>query len=318
MKRLFISAAAGILALGPIAAYPAAAQSQILNLQDADIRIFIQDVAKATGRTFIVDPRVTGKVTIASQEPLSKTELFEVLLSTLRANGLVAVPAGGGAFRIAPEQGAATQPSSLGSTSGQGFATQVFRLRNIDAAAAAETLKPLIGAQGVVAPGRRSNTLVVADYADNLGRIRTLISQIDQDRSVIETITLRSMSAREMTGIVNDLLKSPGDESAARNPLVSVLLVESSNSLVLRGDPDIISRLRPVITDLDRRAQSNGDVRVVRLQHASADQLVPMLQQLVGQASTATTTTMTTSGATSAGSSNTDSSTRSGRLSWCS
>lgn len=303
MKRLFISAAAGILALGPIAAYPAAAQSQILNLQDADIRIFIQDVAKATGRTFIIDPRVTGKVTIASQEPLSKTELFEVLLSTLRANGLVAVPAGGGAFRIAPEQGAATQPSSLGSTSGQGFATQVFRLRNIDAAAAAETLKPLIGAQGVVAPGRRGNTLVVADYADNLGRVRTLISQIDQDRSVIETVTLRSMSAREMTGIVNDLLKSPGDESAARNPLVSVLLVESSNSLVLRGDPDIISRLRPVITDLDRRAQSNGDVRVVRLQHASADQLVPMLQQLVGQASTATPTNMTASGATSAGSS---------------
>ncbi|WP_269716785.1 type II secretion system secretin GspD [Caulobacter sp. NIBR2454] len=295
MKRLLISAAVGVMAFGPLATGPALAQSQVLNLQDADIRVFIQDVARATGRTFIIDPRVSGKVSIASQEPLSKTELFEVLLSTLRANGLVAIPAGGGAYRIAPEQGAATQPSSLGS-SGQGFTTHVFRLRNIDADAAAETLKPLIGAQGVVTAGRRSNTLVVADYADNLGRIRALIGQIDQDRSVIETITLRSMSAREMAGVVNDLLKAPGEESNARNALMSVLVVESSNSLVLRGDADIITRLRPVITDLDRRAQSNGDVRVVRLQHASAEQLVPMLQQLVGQASTSTTTTSTTSG----------------------
>ena len=264
---------------------PVFAQEQVLNLRDADIRIFIQDVARATGQTFVIDPRVQGKVSVASQEPLSRSELFEVMLSTLRANGLVAIPTGAGGYRIAPEEGAASQPSSAGG--GLGFATQVFRLRTLEAAAAAETLKPLVGRQGVILPSRRGNLLVVADYADNLRRIRTLLSQIDQDSSVTETITLRSSSAREMGEVVNDLLKAPGDPAGARNGVVSVVVVASSNSLILRGEAATIRPLLNTIADLDRRAESSSDIRVIQLQHANADQLLPVLQQLVGQTVTA-------------------------------
>ncbi|MBW0151038.1 MAG: type II secretion system secretin GspD [Phenylobacterium sp.] len=274
-----------MLSLGAgLAPAPAAhAQSQVLNLQDADIRVFIQDVAQATGQTFIIDPRVQGKVSISSREPLSRTELFEVMLSTLRANGLVAVPAGSGVYRITPEEGAAAQPSSLSGSGGYGFSTQVFRLRNIDAASAAETLKPLIGRQGVVMPSPRGNLIVVADYADNLARIRSLLAQVDQDRTLTETVTLRSSSAREIAGVVNQVLNSPGAEPGARNALVSLVVVESSNSLVLRGEPDAVRAMLALIADLDGRAETSGDVRVINLQHASAEQLLPVLQQLVGQ-----------------------------------
>ncbi|MDZ4318438.1 MAG: type II secretion system secretin GspD [Phenylobacterium sp.] len=283
MKRLI--ALCLMLSLGAgLAPAPAAhAQSQVLNLQDADIRVFIQDVAQATGQTFIIDPRVQGKVSISSREPLSRTELFEVMLSTLRANGLVAVPAGSGVYRITPEEGAAAQPSSLSGSGGYGFSTQVFRLRNIDAASAAETLKPLIGRQGVVMPSPRSNLIVVADYADNLARIRSLLAQVDQDRTLTETVTLRSSSAREIAGVVNQVLNSPGAEPGARNALVSLVVVESSNSLVLRGEPDAVRAMLALIADLDGRAETSGDVRVINLQHASAEQLLPVLQQLVGQ-----------------------------------
>jgi general secretion pathway protein D len=265
---------------------PAAAQEHVLNLQDADIRVFIQDVARATGRTFIIDPRVQGKVSVASQEPLSRAELFDVLMSTLRANGLVAVPTGSGAYRISPEEGAAQQPASAGVSAGYGFATQVFRLRNLDAASAAETLKPLVGRQGAILPSSRGNMLVVADYADNLRRIRSLLAQIDQDRAMTQTVTLRSSSAREIAGVLNDLLKAPGADPQARNGVVSIVVVESSNSLILRGDAEAVRPLLGVVADLDRRAESAGDVRVVTLQHANAEQLVPVLQQLVGQAVT--------------------------------
>lgn len=287
MKRLI--ALCLMLSLGAgLAPAPAAyAQSQVLNLQDADIRVFIQDVAQATGQTFIIDPRVQGKVTISSREPLSRTELFEVMLSTLRANGLVAVPAGSGVYRITPEEGAAAQPSSLSGAGGYGFSTQVFRLRNIDAASAAETLKPLIGRQGVVMPSPRGNLIVVADYADNLARIRSLLAQVDQDRTLTETVTLRSSSAREIAGVVNQVLNSPGAEPGARNALVSLVVVESSNSLVLRGEPDAARAMLDLIADLDGRAETSGDVRVINLQHASAEQLLPVLQQLVGQSPTA-------------------------------
>ncbi len=62
---------------------------------------------RPTGRTFIIDSRVQGKVSVVTDRPLSKSEYFEIFLSTLRANGLVAVPATGGSFRIQPADGAA-------------------------------------------------------------------------------------------------------------------------------------------------------------------------------------------------------------------
>ncbi|MDP1618225.1 MAG: type II secretion system secretin GspD [Phenylobacterium sp.] len=286
MKRLIALAIllASGASLGPTPV--AYAQQQTLNLQDADIRVFIQDVARATGQTFIIDPRVQGKVSISSNEPLSRNELFEVMLSTLRANGLVAVPAGAGVYRITPEEGAAAQPSSLSGGGGYGFSTQVFRLRNIDAVSAAETLKPLIGRQGVIMPSPRGNLLVVADYADNLTRIRSLLGQVDQDRTLTETVTLRSSSAREIASVVNQVLNPPGADPGSRNGIVSLVVVESSNSLILRGEPEAVRPLLDLVRDLDSRAETSGDVRVINLQHADAEQLVPVLQQLVGQAPT--------------------------------
>lgn len=295
MKRLLtLLVLVACVVVGPVA--PAYAQQQVLNLQDADIRAFIQDVSRATGQTFIIDPRVQGRVSVASQDPLSQGELFEVLLSTLRANGLMAIPTGSGAYRIVPEEGAAQQPA----TAAAGFVTQVFRLGALDATSAAELVKPLVGRQGLVLPSRRGNLLVVADYADNLRRIRSLLNQVDQDRALTETVTLRSSSAREIGAVINDLLKAPGDEPGARNGLVSVVVVESSNSLILRGEATAVRPLLGIIADLDRRAETSADVRVIQLQYANAEQLTPVLQQLVGQTVSQTPDTATSNGGGSA------------------
>lgn len=280
MKRLLIPALAAVLAVSPpmLAAGPAWAQAQTLNVQGADIRAFIQDIARVTGQTFIIDPRVSGTVSVVSDRPLSRTELFEVFLSTLRANGLVVARTSSGAYRVAPAEGAAQAPATGGA---EGFATEVFRLRNIDATSAAETIAPLVGAQGSVTANPRGNTVVVADFSDNLSRIRSLIASIDVDRSSFEVVTLTSSSAREIARVMNELLAPTGGQPG--QGLVTVVPVESSNSVILRGDPDAVARVRPLIQDLDGRAGSAGDVRVIFLDHASADQIVPMLQQIVGQ-----------------------------------
>jgi len=280
-----IALAALLVLQGPLAAAPAMAQSgqrQTLNVQGADIRAFIQDVARSTGRTFIVDPAVTGTVTVTSDRPLSRAELFEVFLSTLRANGLVVTPTGSGAYRISPAQGAAQGPATVGA---ERFATEVFQLRNIDAASAAETIRPLVGAQGQVLANAGANSVVVADFADNLARIRALIGRIDVDRTGFEVVTLENSSAREIAAVLQSVLAPPGGQPG--QGMVSVTPVESSNSVVLRGDPTAVARVRPLIEDLDRRAQSADDVKVVFLQHANAEALLPVLQQIVGQPVTA-------------------------------
>lgn len=288
--------AAVLAAQGPLAAAPALAQSQTLNVQGADIRAFIQDVARSTGRTFIVDPGVSGTVTVSSERPLSRTQLFEVFLSTLRANGLVVTPTASGAYRISPAQGAAQGPATVGS---ERFSTEVFQLRNIDAAAAAETIRPLVGAQGQVLANPGANSVVVADFADNLVRIRALIGRIDVDRTGFEVVTLQNSSAREIAAVLQTVLAPPGGQPGSG--MVSVTPVESSNSIVLRGDPAALARILPLIGDLDRRAESADDVKVVFLQHADAEALLPVLQQVVGQPVTAASANAPASGRSGAG-----------------
>lgn len=274
------TAAPALLAVAPAMAQ----ERQTLNVQGADIRAFIQDIARLTGRTFIVDPAVTGTVTVSSDRPLTRAQTYEIFLSTLRANGLVVIPTTSGAYRIAPAQGAAQGPSSTGT---ERFVTEVFTLRNIDAASAAETIRPLVGASGQVLANPAGNTVVVADFADNMGRIRSLIARIDVDTAAFEVVTLENSSAAEIAAVLDQVLAPPGGQ--AGQGMVSVTPVVSSNSVVLRGDPAAVARVRGLVEDLDSRAQSSADVQVVFLQHADADQLLPVLQQLVGQPVTTAT-----------------------------
>ncbi|MBW8367081.1 MAG: type II secretion system secretin GspD, partial [Arenimonas sp.] len=290
-----------LLATAPLNLHAQAApKEEALNLQGADLRAFIQDVSRATGSKFILDPRVQGNVTISSEEALSPSDLLGVLLVTLRAHGLVAIPAGNGTYRVVPDETAAQQPASAGAEDGQGFATMVVPLRNVDARTAAETLKPLVGRGGVVAPTPQGNSLLIADYADNLRRLRGLVGQIDQDRSDIRIVTLRNSAAREIAAVLAQLTAVPGGPDGARAGTLSVIPVDSSNSLMLRGDPLAVERMALIVADLDERAETSGDVRVVRLQHANAEQLLPVLQQIMGQPATDTAVGTEATGAAAA------------------
>ncbi len=264
-----------------IFAEPLAAQ-QTLNVRDADIRAFVQDAARVTGQTFIVDGRVTGKVSVVTDRPLSRSEYFEVFLSTLRANGLVAIPMRGGGYRIQPADGAATQPTRVGSRAAtpSQFVTEVFRLRSIDAASAVETLRPLVSREGSMTANRNANSLVVADYADNIRRIRDLIRQIDRDSAATQIVTLDNAGAREIAVALQGLAGQGGSEGG-RSP-VSVVAIDSSNAVALRGDPTSVARFAAMAKQLDARAQSGAEIRVYWLNHANAATLLETVQSLIG------------------------------------
>lgn len=264
-----------------IIAEPLVAQ-QSLNVRDADIRAFVQDAARVTGQTFVVDGRVSGKVSVVTDRPLSRSEYFEVFLSTLRANGLVAIPMRGGGYRIQPSDGAATQPSRVGSkaASPSQFVTEVFRLRSIDATTAVETLRPLVSREGSITANRNANSLVVADYADNIRRIRELVRQIDRDSAATQIVTLDNAGAREIATALQGLTGQGGGEGG-RAP-VSVAAIDSSNAIALRGDPTSVARFAAMAKQLDARAQSGAEIRVYRLEHANAETLLETVQSLIG------------------------------------
>ncbi|ETI62892.1 type II secretion system protein D [Sphingobium sp. C100] len=290
-RKLLLSAAMALALAAPIAS-PVQAQ-QTLNVRDADIRAFIQDAARVTGRTFIIDNKVQGKVSVVTDRPLSRSEYFEIFLSTLRANGLVAVPAPGGAYRIQPVDGAAGQPSGVGRAANRNsFVTEVFRLRSIDAASALETLRPLVSKEGSVTANRAGNSVVVADYADNVSRIRQVIARIDRDTAATQMVALKNAGAREIATSLQALVSSGGGENAAPSA-ATVVPIDSSNSVAIRGDAGTVARLANMARELDRQAASGTEIRVYWLEHADAEKLLPVLQQLVGQSTNEPVTSST-------------------------
>jgi len=289
MKKLF---------LGPVVALALAAgvhAQTTLNVRDADIRAFIADAAKVTGRTFIIDNRVAGKVTVVTDRPLSRSEYFEIFLSTLRANGLVAVPTSGGAFRVQPLDNAASQPSRIGvaGAARNSYVTEIIRLRAIDAQSAVETVRPLVSAQGSVSANRGGNSLVVVDFADNIRRIREVLRRIDTDTSSTRVVALKNASAKEIATALQGLIGTgtgggQGGQGggAGSGPSASVVAVEGSNAVALRGDPTTVARFAQVAADLDQKARNGTEIKVVFLENADAEQLLPVLQELVGQTPT--------------------------------
>lgn len=271
-----------MLAAALVSATPAPAVAQYtLNVREADIRAFIQDAARITGRTFVIDGRVNGKVSVVTDRPLSRSEYFEIFLSTLRSNGLVAVPGPNGSYRVQPIDGAAAQPGRIGSRGAaqNQFVTEIIRLRHIDAVAAVETLRPLVSAQGSLTANRNANSLVVADFADNIRRIRSLAASIDRDSSTSQIVTLKNAGAREIAAALTALVPAAGE--GARAP-VAIVPIDSSNAIALRGDQAMVARFVAMATDLDQKAAGGTELRVYWLEHANAETLLPTLQQLVG------------------------------------
>lgn len=265
-------------------AQPVMAQ-HVLNVRDADIRAFIADAARVTGRTFVVDGRVQGKVTVVTERPLNRAEYFEIFLSTLRANGLIAIPLPNGSYRIQPTDNAASQPSRLGTqgASANQYVTEVIRLRYVDATQAIETLRPLVSPQGSVTANRNANSLVVVDFADNVRRVRALIQSIDRDASATRLVHLRNSGAREMAASLQQLgAGQAGANGAPATGGVTVSAFDSSNSIAIRGDAAQVERFVALANELDERAASAAEIRVYTLQHADAARMLPTLQQLVG------------------------------------
>jgi general secretion pathway protein D len=282
MKRFVVASAL----LGIATVHQIAIAQQVLNLRDADIRAFIQDASRVTGRTFIIDPRVQGKVSVVTDRALSRSEYFEVFLSTLRASGLVAVRTSNGAYRIQPIDTAATQPGRVGSAGAarNQFVTEVIRLHSADAPSTVETIRPLVSREGSVTANKSGNSLVIADFADNVRRIRELVRRIDGDDVVTKIIPLKNAGAREIAGALSSI-----SWTGTSGGSVLVVAIDASNSVALRGDPLNVAKYVDIIADIDRRAAASSEIRVVFLQHADAEKLVPVLQQLAGQSTASIT-----------------------------
>src|SRR4029077_19988 len=112
LRSLVVCACAVLMAASLASAQPAAQAQRITpNFKDADITQIAEAVAAATGKNFIIDPRVRAQVTMLSSASMSPEAFYEAFLSILQVYGFIAVPAGGNVIKILPDTNARTLPA---------------------------------------------------------------------------------------------------------------------------------------------------------------------------------------------------------------
>ncbi|HFD81156.1 MAG TPA: type II secretion system protein GspD [Gammaproteobacteria bacterium] len=262
---------------------PLVAQTITLNLKGADINALIGTVAEVTGKNFIVDPRVKGKVTVISSRPMDADEVYQVFLSILKVHGFAAVPSGA-VIKILPDVSAKQDaiPNASDQHPGRGdeMVTRVVQVDNVAAAQLVPILRPLVPQQGHLAAYPSTNVLIISDRADNVERLVHIIRRIDKvSDSEIEVIRLEYASAAEVVRILNALNRgAPGKGKAPAGSSSTLVADERTNSVLLGGERSSRLRLRAIISHLDTPLEQDGNTKVIYLKYAKAADLVDVLR----------------------------------------
>ncbi len=253
-----------------------------VNFQDVDITTVINSVSRITGRTFIVDPRVKGKVTIMASHDVAEEELYSIFLSILQVHEFAAIEEGG-VVKIVPLARVKHDSSSIefgskktGARPADSMETRLYKLKNVPADKLVAILRPLVDSKSYLAAQVDSNMLIISDRAANIERLLKIVEQVDQPRSgELEIIKLEYADARDVVQIIEGL-----EDKVPKGGSQDVRLISDSrtNSILLSGTESKVLKIKTLVSYLDTPIESEGDTQVVFLRYAKAKDLLPILQ----------------------------------------
>ena len=275
-----------VLGTAPLGASTEGTNGQaVMNFVGADIESVIKAVGQYTNTTFIVDPRVKGTINLVSEKPVSKTQAFDLLASTLRLQGY-AVVRGDGFVKVVPEADAKLQvaPTRPASVRGDQIATQIFSLNYESATNILPVLRPLISPNNTINANPGNNTLVVTDYAENLQRLGKMIAALDVPAvNDLDVIPIRYAVASDIAVMASKLLDAGSAAPGASDSARTIIMADSrTNSVVIRAPSAGRANLaKSLIAKLDQPTTNAGNVHVVYLKNADAVKLAKTLRAIV-------------------------------------
>ena len=268
----------------------ASAESWKVNLQDADIKAFINEVATITDQNFVLDPRINGNVTVISNKALSREEIYQLFLSVMQVNGIAAIDSGT-TIKLVPDNVAKQSGVAVdlrGDSVGEALATRVIYLTNTQAAEVLGVIRPLMpqSAHAAAVPG--VNALVLSDRADSLNQLTSLIRDLDSNvNDSLQVIPLRHVDAERMMELISALVASAGSGQAqGGSNQLKVIADTSSDRLLVKGSPEMIAKVKEMVNQLDTTPTRRlSGLRVFRLKYASASHIAEMLRGLLANQS---------------------------------
>lgn len=261
---------------------PLGSQPVSLNFVDADIQAVVRGLSRATGRQFLVDPRVTGSLTLVSEGEVPAHQAYDMLLAALRMQGFSVVDVGGVAH-VVPEADAKLLGGPVYSAdrpAANGMLTRTFRLHYENAVNLIPVLRPIVSPNNPINAYPGNNTLVITDYADNLARVAQLIDSIDSPSAIdTDVVQVQNGIAVDIAGMVSQLLEQPGSDATQK---ISVVGDPRSNSIIIRaGSPERTELARNLVYKLDNAQSNPSNLHVVYLRNAQAAKLAQALRGLL-------------------------------------
>jgi general secretion pathway protein D len=250
----------------------ASAQEQVrINFRDADIRSVIESVAEITGKSFVLDPRVKGKVTIIAPQAIDSSLLYSAVLSAIQVQGFQAVE-DGAVTRIVPFNQSFSFAGGIGDNK---LETQVLKIKYVQASTLVPVLKPMLSNGARLMAFAQSNYLVVSDIRSNLNRLKALIKEMDDpDHSMVEVINLDHISAAEAVHIAGQLKQLQKQDLS--------LVEDGLNNRVIISGPGIArSAFKNMLKSLDIPSTKKGGVEVIYLDYSRAVEIKPIIDGML-------------------------------------
>lgn len=259
-----------------------APQGRIWNLRNADIRAVIAEVSRVTGKNFLIDPRVQGKISIVSSSPLNDKALYSVFLSMLQVSGYAAIPSGS-VIKIIPNIDAKTVTAdSLRAPNdrprGDDMLVSVIPVHYVPAEQLVPVLRPLMPQWSSVSAYSPSNMLILSGRASNIKQMSRIIHQVDSSSANgIDVVRLQHALAMDVVATLKDVIKvQPGSGTRQQATLAAD---DRSNAILVSGNRTERLRIRLLIARLDQQSRygSDSNTQVVYLNYLRAEDLVPIL-----------------------------------------
>ena len=251
---------------------PFAAETVQINFRDADIRSVIESVAEITGKSFVLDARVKGKVTIISPGPIDSSLLYQAIISAIQVNGYQAVE-DGAVTRILPIN---SSYQFAGGDGDNALITEIIKINHVQAATLVPVIKPFLSNGARMFAFAQSNYLVIADIQSNVKSAKRIIEKMDDpDQNSVEVINLKYISAGEAVHIAGQLKQLQKQELS--------LVEDGLNNRVIVSGPSIArTSFKNMLKRLDLPSTKKGNVEVIYLDYSRAAEIKPIIDGLLG------------------------------------
>ena len=271
--------------VAPSVAMAQRGQPVMLAFRDVEIAEVVSAFSASMGLPFLVDARVKGRMTLEAPQPVSLSKAYELLVSTLSLQGFSVIRSDGFVRVVPATEAKLFVPGMSEGAGGMAAATRIFQLQHEDANQMMASIRALVPASNPITVNPGSNSLIISDTAENLGRIAEVISALDKpELGLLRVVVLQHAHVSDLMPTVDQLINAQRGQAAkgaVNQQTVSLLADAANNRLVLRSFSGAkLDQAERLVRELDTPLAKPGNVNVVYLKNAEAARLAITLQAI--------------------------------------